>query len=99
MGQIETVRVRHDWIQEELESRGGVTAFAVHLGMDKSTVSRQSTGDVEAGPRFIGAVLVHCGVAFEDAFDVTVEQTVRRTVRRQNRQPLPAARQVEQVPA
>ncbi|KJF21922.1 hypothetical protein C7T36_18260 [Rhodococcus sp. AD45-ID] len=82
MSQIETVRVRHDWIQAALESNGGVTGLANKLGIDKSTVSRQAKGDAEAGPRFIGAVLVHNTIKFEDAFDVTIEKVVRRTVSR-----------------
>ncbi|MGM5069790.1 hypothetical protein EU244_033750 [Rhodococcus qingshengii] len=99
MTQIETVRVRHDWIQTALESHGGVTGLADALGIDKSTVSRQAKGDAEASPRFIGAVLVHNAISFEDAFDVTVEQVVRRTVKRPTVKHGQESRVEEKIPA
>lgn len=79
--QINTVRVRPDWVAKAVEEAGGVAAFAADIGVDKSTVSRQVNRKSEASPRFIGAVLARYPVQFYDAFDVTTEEVTMRLAR------------------
>ena len=65
-----------------VQALSGVAAFAAAINADRSTVYRHLSGDTEAGPRLVGAVLTAFPVLFNDAFDVT-EVTVsgRRTYR------------------
>ena len=92
MPEIATVRVRHDWIENEIAEYGTLAAFAEHLGIEKSTVSRQLAGKSEASPRFIGAVLTTFPIHFQDAFDVTLEEVARRRARIVTR---PTGRRIE----
>lgn len=70
MAPTSTVRVRPEWAQRVRAEMGDLAAVGERIGVDKSTISRQFSGRVEAGPRFIAAVLVAFPVKFEDAFDV-----------------------------
>ncbi|BDD81426.1 hypothetical protein TPB0596_11890 [Tsukamurella pulmonis] len=81
MPQIATVRIRQDWLETAVKERGSMAALADHLGLEKSTLSRQAAGKSEASPRFIGAVLVAYPINFADAFDVTVEEVQQRRAR------------------
>lgn len=81
MPHIATVRVRQDWLEKQVDKAGTLSAFADLIGVEKSTVSRQLKGKTEASPRFIGAVLVHFPVHFQDAFDVTLEEVEQRRAR------------------
>lgn len=79
---VNTVRVNRAWLDSAIQQEGTLERFAAKLGVTKSTVSRQSKRKSEASPRFIGAVLSHYPVDFQEAFDVTEEAVeVRRTRR------------------
>ena len=77
-----TIRLNYAWAERACAQTGGVAAFAAAINADRSTVYRHLSGDTEAGPRLVGAVLTAFPVLFNDAFDVT-EVTVsgRRTYR------------------
>lgn len=81
MPQIATVRVRKDWIEQQLSEHETLAKFADRLGIETSTVSRQASGKSEASARFIGAVLVAFPIEFQDAFDVTIEEIAQRRAR------------------
>lgn len=79
METIHTVRIRPEWIEAAIENEGGMRNLAKRMGSTTSTISRHANGEVEASPRFIGAVLTEFPVRFQDAFDVVEEQVrVRR---------------------
>ena len=65
-----TVRLNPDWARQACADCGGVAGFAEAINADRSTVYRHLSGDVDAGPRFIGAVLTAFPILFDDAFDV-----------------------------
>ena len=75
-----TVRMNPDWARQACDERGGVASFAEAINADRSTVYRHLSGETEAGPRLIGAVLKAFPVLFNDAFDVIdVPVSKRRT--------------------
>ena len=77
-----TVRMNPDWARQACGECGGVASFAETINADRSTVYRHLSGDTEAGPRLIGAVLTAFPVPFNDAFDVIdVPVSERRTYR------------------
>ena len=77
-----TVRMNPDWARQACGECGGVASFAETINADRSTVYRHLSGETEAGPRLIGAVLTAFPVLFHDAFDVIdVSVSERRTYR------------------
>ena len=77
-----TIRLNHAWAESACAQTGGVAAFAAAINADRSTVYRHLSGDTEAGPRLVGAVLTAFPVLFNDAFDVVeVPVSGRRTYR------------------
>ena len=75
-----TVRMNPDWARQACGECGGVASFAETINADRSTVYRHLSGETEAGPRLIGAVLKAFPVLFNDAFDVIdVPVSKRRT--------------------
>lgn len=74
---IRTVRVNKTWLANAIEDEGGMTHLAERLGVHKGTISRAMSGGIEAGPRFIAAVMTNYPVSFQDAFDI-VESTAGR---------------------
>lgn len=74
MSSIYTIRVNPDWLDQAIRDAGSITALAEKLECSPSTVSRQQNEKAEAGPRFIGSVLSHLAVDFDQAFDVTEER-------------------------
>ena len=77
-----TVRMNPDWALQACDECGGVASFAEAINADRSTVYRHLSGNTEAGPRLIGAVLTAFPVIFNDAFDVIdVPVSERRTYR------------------
>ena len=75
-----TVRINPDWARQACGECGGVASFAETINADRSTVYRHLSGETEAGPRLIGAVLKAFPVLFNDAFDVIdVPVSKRRT--------------------
>lgn len=77
-----TVRMNPEWARQACDECGGVAVFAETINADRSTVYRHLSGDTEAGPRLIGAVLTAFPVPFNDAFDViAVPVSERRTYR------------------
>lgn len=81
MPEIATVRVRRDWIEQQLAEHGTLAGLASRLRLETSTISRQASGKSEASPRFIGAVLNAYPIDFQDAFDVTIEEVAQRRAR------------------
>lgn len=81
MATLHTVRVRKEWLENEVNEAGGVAAFAKKLDCAPSTISRQLNGLAEAGPRLIGAILANYPATFEEVFDVTEEEMRVRRVR------------------
>lgn len=67
-----TVRLNLAWARRTCDERGGVAGFADAIDTDRSTVYRHLQGGMEAGPRFIAAVLTAYPVMFDDAFDVVL---------------------------
>ena len=75
-----TVRMNPDWARQACDERGGIASFAEAINADRSTVYRHLSGETEAGPRLIGAVLKAFPVLFNDPFDVIdVPVSKRRT--------------------
>lgn len=82
MHMTSTVRMNPDWARQACDECGGVASFAEAINADRSTVYRHLSGNTEAGPRLIGAVLTAFPVIFDDAFDVIdVPVSGRRTYR------------------
>ena len=81
MQAVNTVRVNREWLESAIQQEGTMERFAEKVGVTKSTVSRQAKRKAEASPRFIGAVLAHYPVTFQDAFDVTEEEVEVRRAR------------------
>jgi len=65
-----TVRVRREWAAGVRAAYGDLSTVSSKVGVNKSTISRQFSGHVDAGPKFIAAVLTAFPVKFEDAFEV-----------------------------
>ncbi|QNQ90752.1 hypothetical protein GP475_08940 [Corynebacterium poyangense] len=81
MQTVNTVRVNRDWLDSAIKREGTLERFASKVGVTKSTVSRHARRQAEASPRFIGAVLAHYPVSFQEAFDVTEEKVQVRRAR------------------
>ena len=85
MATIDTTRVRPEWVEKTLDELGTVSRLAEILGVPVSTASRWLEPGKDANGRFIGSVLNHFPVDFDDAFITVREEAPVQQVRLRRR--------------
>lgn len=85
MPNIDTTKLRREWIEQTLEELGTISRFAERMDVNPSTAARWIEPGKEATGRFIGSVLNNFAVDFDDVFITVREEAPASRIRLRRR--------------